>query len=284
MLGAGREARTPMKLSRRSFLKRGVIASVGLGATAAVGLAETHELRADRIELALPGLERKQDGLRVAQLSDVHVGPFTAEEHIRAAIELANAFEPDLTVLTGDYVTNDYSGAAAVRERLGGLRSPVVAVLGNHDHRTDAPGVTAALETLGYAVLRNQHTVLTLRGAPFTVVGIDDHSTRHADPARALARAPRGPRLCLAHDPTTAELLDERETPLVLSGHTHGAQLNVLPGLSLLPHLRYKAGLFRILGVQLYVNRGVGNIVVPLRLNAPPEVTLLTLRAAVARR
>lgn len=240
--------------------------------------------RPERRTLVLPGLDPRHDGLRVAQLSDLHVGSRTPPARIRAAIDEANRFAPDLVVLTGDYVTRRRAEVEQLGDQLRGLSGPAVAVLGNHDHWVDAGATAAALERLGYAVLRNQHTTLPLRGAPFTVVGIDDLLTHHADPRRALAGAGTGSRLVLAHGPKTADLLREAGEPLLcLSGHTHGGQVSIplLTPLVLHAILRepYARGLFRLGEVRLYVNRGVGDSALGMRVNSPPEVTLLTLRS-----
>jgi predicted MPP superfamily phosphohydrolase len=268
--------------SRRDFLK-GAIACAAAGAAAPAAAA--HEAPAvERPTFVVPGLDPAHDGLRVAQLSDLHVGDRTPAERIRAAIAEVNAYRPDLVVLTGDYLCSDHSGLGLMREQLGGLDGPVVAVLGNHDHWVDGPGASRALAAHGYAVLRNQNTTLMLRGAPFTVIGIDDLLTRHARPKEALAGARRGSRLALAHGPKTAEQLRRLgERLLCLSGHTHGGQVNI-PGftrfmLRAFAHEPYDRGLFRLGGVQLYVNRGVGNSAWRIRVNSRPEVTLATLRA-----
>jgi predicted MPP superfamily phosphohydrolase len=271
-------------LTRRDFL-RGA-AALGAAALAAPALASGGDgPRVERVSFAVPGLDPRHDGLRVAQLSDIHVGDRTPAERIAAAIAIANAFEPDLVALTGDFLSRERSGVPLVREQLAGLAAPTVAVLGNHDHRVDAAGTSEALAASGYDVLRNQHTQLRLRGARFSVIGVDDLLTGHADPVRSLAGVPRGSRLVLAHGPRTADQLRHAGEPLlVLSGHTHGGQINV-PGLTSfllrsLAHEPYDRGLFRLGPVQLYVNRGIGSSALSLRVNSDPEVTLATLRAA----
>lgn len=272
-------------ISRRAFLK-------GAAAVAAAGVAlparaESLEVTPEPREIVLPDLDPAHDGLRVAQLSDIHVGPLTPEGRIRAAVEVANAFRPDLVVMTGDYLVRDPAGVTLLREQLGGLTAPTLATLGNHDHWADARGATRALEDLGYGVLENENTTLTLRGAPFTVVGIDDLWTRSADPPKAMKGAASGSRLYLAHVPRTAELLAIWGRPmLVLSGHTHGGQVNVpllTSAIRWVVREPYLEGLYQVEKVQLYVNRGVGNVGVGMRLNASPEVSLLTLRAGVLR-
>lgn len=272
-----------MALTRRTFLKAIAAGAVATAATPGAALPPDRT-RVERRVFGVPGLAPEHDGLRVAQLSDLHVGRRTPAERIRDAIAQANAFEPDLIALTGDYLCEERRGVGLMRELLGGLAAPTVAVLGNHDHWVDASGAARALVGLGYAVLRNQNTTLTLRGAPFTVIGVDDLLTRHARPRRALAGAPSGSRLVLAHGPKTAEALAAVGEPLLcLSGHTHGGQIH-LPGLTpfmlrTLAHEPYERGLHRVGPVQLYVNRGVGNSALRVRINSDPEVTLAVLRA-----
>lgn len=276
-----------MSVGRRRFLQGAAI----FGAAAATGavpvLAEAAEERArpERVTFVVPDLDPAHDGLRVAQLSDVHVGPRTSPEMIRRAVEQANLFAPDLVVLTGDYVSRSRSDVEGMRALLGGLAAPTVAVLGNHDVWVDPHGAADALRGHGYEVLENAWTRVRLRGVPFTVVGVGDHLTRHEDVAAAVRGLPAGAApLVLAHGPRTADRLRALERPLVcLSGHTHGGQIN-LPILTplLLASLRepYARGHFQLGDVQLYVNRGIGMSGLRIRLNSPAEVTLATLRRA----
>jgi uncharacterized protein len=272
------------RLSRRRFLK----GAAALGAAGAVGgvpaLAVADDVpRTERVAFAIPGLDPAHDGLRVAQLSDLHFGRRTPTSLIRAALEQANRFEPDLVVLTGDYLTRRREDVLSLREGVGGLRAPTVAILGNHDVWVDPGGAAAALRANGYEVLENEWTTLRLRGVPFPIVGIGDHLTRRDDVLSALRGLPAsGPTpLVLAHGPRTADKLAALGRPaLCLSGHTHGGQVN-LPIVTrlLLASIRepYARGLFRLGQVQLYVNRGVGMSGLSLRINSPPEVTLATL-------
>jgi predicted MPP superfamily phosphohydrolase len=220
------------------------------------------------------------------QLSDLHVGKRTGPAVIRAAVEAANAYRPELVVLTGDFVCHDEREVDGVRSLLGGLTAPTYAVLGNHDVWTDPAGVTAALRAHGYEVLQNAWTSVRLRGAPLALVGVGDHTTHQDDVARATAGLPSGASpLVLAHGPRTADRLRGLGRPMVcLSGHTHGGQVSVPILTPLLfaslvgePYVR---GRYRLGDVQLYVNRGVGLSGFRVRINSPPEVTLVTLRAA----
>jgi predicted MPP superfamily phosphohydrolase len=275
------------RLGRRTFLKGAVVLSAA-GATA-VPLrvsAEHPRPRAERVTFDVPGLDPAHEGLRVAQLSDLHVGPRTPDEVIRAAISEANAFAPDLVVLTGDYLCRKPREVQAMRDLLGGLAAPTVAVLGNHDVWVDPDGASGALRRHGYEVLENAWTELRLRGAPLAIVGVGDHLTGRDDVRRAVAGLPaRRTPLVLAHGPRTADKLRALDRPLVcLSGHTHGGQINIpiLTPLLLASLVRepYVKGSYRLGDVQLYVNRGVGMSGVRVRFNAPPEVTLATLRRA----
>ena len=279
-----------MTISRRRFLK-GAAALGAAGAT--VGLPALAEAGPDlpsteRVAFGVPGLDPAHDGLRVAQLSDLHFGPRTPLALIRAALEEANRFEPDLVVLTGDYLTRRKEDLLTLREQVGGLRAPTFAVLGNHDVWVDPAATAAALRGNGYEVLENAWTSVRLRGAPFTVVGIGDFLTGRDDVRRATGGLPStGPTpLVLAHGPRTARKVATLGRPaLCLSGHTHGGQVN-LPIVTplLLASIRepYARGLYRLGPVQLYVNRGIGMSGIAFRLNSPPEVTLATLHRVEA--
>ena len=226
--------------------------------------------------------------MRIAQLSDIHVGNLTPASHIRAAIDAANAAEPDLIVLTGDYVCWRRHEAEMAGEQLGGLRaSRVLAVLGNHDYFTHGAGVRAALERNGYEVLRNRTTVADVRGAPLAMVGVDDPVTRHDDLDAAFAGAPAGTtRIALCHAPDKGPELAARGASLVLSGHTHGGQIYVRGITDRLMKrfgLNYRRGMYDLDNdATLYVTPGVGFSGVTRRAGegTAAEVAVLTLRAA----
>jgi len=243
-------------------------------------------------EVRIRGLDPRHEGVRIAQLSDVHVGNHTPESHVRAAVEAANSASPDLIVMTGDYVGHRRDEAPMAGHQLAGLRaSRVLAVLGNHDHFTWAAGVTAAFERNGYEVLKNRTTIADVRGAPLAVVGIDDPVTRHDDFDAAFAGAPAGvTKIVLCHTPTRAPKLAKRGADLVLSGHTHGGQIYI-EGIT--DRIMKRVGLFefrrglydvgeRDERTTLYVTPGVGFVGVTRRAGegTQAEVAVLTLRAA----
>ncbi|HSM93278.1 MAG TPA: metallophosphoesterase, partial [Anaeromyxobacteraceae bacterium] len=260
------------RLGRRSFLK-GALAVGAAAALPAAVEAQPVAPRAEPVTFLVPGLDPAHDGLRIAQLSDLHVGARTPAATVQAAIAEANAFAPDLVLLTGDFLSSRRSELDAIREQLGGLAAPAVAVLGNHDHWVDPVGATAALLGHGYEVLENEWTSRSLRGAPLAIVGVGDALTRHEDVARATRGLPAGTTpIVLAHGPRTADRLRALDRPAVcFSGHTHGGQI-VLPILTptwmhALAREPYVRGRFDLGRVQLYVNRGVGNSAFRVRLN-----------------
>jgi uncharacterized protein len=238
-------------------------------------------------EVRVKDLDPRHDGLRIAQLSDIHVGNMTPASHVRAAVAAANGAKPDLILLTGDYVCWRRHEAALVREQLGGLRaSRVLAVLGNHDYFTWGRGVADALERNGYEVLRNQHTVAQINGAPLELVGIDDPVTRHDDLDAAFKGTDiKRTKVVLCHAPDRAPQLAARGADLVLSGHTHGGQIYIKGLTDRIMRkvgLHYRRGHFAFGKTTLYVTPGVGFSGVTRRHGegTDAEVALLTLRAA----
>lgn len=238
----------------------------------------------EEVELVVPGLHPAHDGVTIAQLSDIHVGAHTPDGRIIAAVDAINARKPDLVVLTGDYVTRTGDPLERVPELLGRLDGQVMAVLGNHDHWTDAHTIARDLGRVGFEVLRNQHTTTRVRGAPLVVLGIDDGVSRHADVGRTFKGAPTtGSRLVLAHTPPTARHLPTQSGLVCLSGHTHGGQLylgGVTESLFARAGQPYVRGGYALNGNLLYVNRGLGfGRGSPLpRVGSEPEVSLFTLR------
>ena len=238
--------------------------------------------------LHVPGMHREHDGLRIAHLSDIHVGQATSAVRIRRAVAEVNARNPDLVFLTGDYVTHSPKPLPRVIELLAGFSSPVFVVLGNHDHWVDAHYLRSGFERLGYTVLQNEHRVMHLRGAPVTVLGIDDGRTHRDDVETTFRGAPEsGTRLVLTHAPPTIDKLPPNGNLVQFSGHTHGGQF-VVRGLTEALFKRagqpYIRGHYTVRGNQLYVNQGLGfGFGGPyLRRGTEPEVAFFTLRAATA--
>jgi len=228
------------------------------------------------------------EGLTVAQLSDVHHSSFMSAERIAEIVDAVNDIGADVVVLTGDYVSYSPYYIAGAAEALGRLRAPqgVYAVLGNHDFWNNAEEVTRALSREGIEVLRNAHTRLDLRGDAIVLAGVDDLTVRAADLERALRGAePHRVRLLLSHNPGIIRRAALRAVDLVLSGHTHGGQVHVpfigAPSVYGYPK-EYVRGLARLAGTQIYVNRGLGTVIVPVRVGSCPEISVFTLARASA--
>ncbi|MBA3451822.1 MAG: metallophosphoesterase [Deltaproteobacteria bacterium] len=243
-------------------------------------------------EVRIANLDPRHDGVKIAQLSDIHVGDLTPAAHIRAAIDAANEQNPDLIVLTGDYVCWKRSEVALAAQQLGGLRAPrVLAVLGNHDYFVWGAGVTSALERNGYEVLRNQTTIAHVRGAPLAMIGVDDPITRHHDLDASFAGTPSTmTRVVLCHSPDHAPEISRRGADLVMSGHTHGGQMfvkGITDRLMRRAGLNYRRGFFEFTEAErkttLYVTPGVGFSGVTRRFGegTHAEVAVLTLRPAL---
>jgi len=236
-----------------------------------------------RLDVEVPALDPAHDGVKIAHVTDLHVGMLTPHGRIRRALELAQAEAPDLLFLTGDFVCYSPKFVPHLADILSDVRVPAYAVLGNHDHWTDAPGVTHALESNGIQVLSNRHVTLDLRGAPFDIVGVDDAVTGNADVSRAFAGVKtHRSRVVLIHVPSLADRVADYGPGLALAGHTHGGHVHI-PKLTAHVFKRlgapYIKGFYDIDSLRLYVNCGVGGSSVPIRAGAPSEVAIFTLRA-----
>lgn len=213
--------------------------------------------------------------LRIAHLTDIHVGRVTPMKVQQAAVELTNAQKPDLVVITGDFVCHSQEYLDALTEVVRGFEAPVIGVLGNHDHWSGAMEVRRALHRGGVEVLDNAHTIITLRGERLQVVGLDDAYTGHADVERAVRGLRRRlPVLGLSHIAEEADALWRRDVPLVLSGHTHAGQVTLAGlhelALGRLGGHKYVHGLYGTRREKargaLYVGAGIGASVMPLRM------------------
>ena len=270
-------------------------AAGGAAALAADGfLIEPNLPKLVRQEIALRRWPQRMDGFTVALLSDFHYDPYFSVHPIRAAIGMVNELRPDLIVLTGDFVSipwfgNSAEGAAAAEpcaQLLRQMRAPhgLWSVMGNHDAETDPSRVTGALRDSGIPVLRNQSVPIEKDGSRFWLAGIDDLLGSTADISATLHGIPPGEAtVLLAHEPDYADHAARYPVDLQLSGHSHGGQVRIpLVRPLVLPPLgrKYIWGRYQIRELTLYTNPGLGTVEVPIRLNCPPEITLLTLRRA----
>ncbi|HEX3469745.1 MAG TPA: metallophosphoesterase [Silvibacterium sp.] len=277
--------------SRRDFLKVGGLAAVGLPLYAAE--VSRHEISVERLTIRLPRLPEAFHGLKIAQLSDFHYAQFTEPFFVRRVVNEVNRLKPDVVAFTGDYVTHGFWSveetvdfAYKCAEILSGVESPErYAVLGNHDCmlRPHIHAVTDALETHGIPVLENRALPLEREGQRLWFAGTGDAICGHVNLDEAVPDATRKdgePVILLAHEPDILPQVAKHNVDLMLSGHTHGGQVRIpfLPAM-FLPELgqKFVEGLFQVGSTQLYVNRGIGTVNLPIRFNCPPEITLITL-------
>ena len=271
---------TSARWSRRSILRG--LGATGLGAltgAAAHGfLYERHHIQVTREDLAVAGWPEALNGLRIGFLSDLHRSSTVSHEMIATAVAALMAHAPELIILGGDYVTNrDRRYAQPAADALRGLSAPagVFAVLGNHDDERDVPG---ALTAAGFSVLRDARTQVTVRGETIDLAGIRYWTRRMSDIARVI-RGASVHLILLAHTPSRLIEAAALSVPLMLSGHTHGGQI-VLPGIGALAAREFPVveGSARRDNTTVFVTRGVGTVYVPVRINCPPEVAVLTIR------
>jgi hypothetical protein len=281
-----------MSVSRRKFLglSAGVVAEGALGKV----LYEPQETVVSQVGVTLKRLPSGFDGLRIAQLSDIHFNPFMTTDHLERVVELTKAQKPDLVILTGDFVSAGHHR----RERnaraeqawpcanvLRRIESPLgcFAVLGNHDYEANADVVAEALSTGSrIQVLRNRAIVLERDGARLWLAGIDNVTKNRAKPEAALQGVSKQECTIVAvHEPDFADEMRKFSVDFQMSGHSHGGQIR-LPGVGALylptGARKYPMGHYQIGELQLYTNRGIGVVGIPMRFLCPPEITIFTLK------
>lgn len=273
-------------ISRRHWLKTagGVVAGAAVGAVAHGYGWERHALRLVAVDIPVAGLKPEFNGFRIGFISDLHHSALVPLEDVEAAASLVAAEAPDLVVLGGDYVSYaDRAYMEPVSRVLGQLRARdgVVAIIGNHDDERYMPH---ALERHGVRVLADERTKVVRGSAALEVVGLK-FWTRQLEMLRRLVDGAVDPVVLLAHDPRRVVEADALGIQTVLAGHTHGGQI-VLPGLGALAARKFPVAKGRLTrnATELYVSAGVGTVLVPLRLNCPPEVTVATLRPSPSAR
>ena len=264
---------------RRSLLKGLVGAGLGVATGSGVHgyLYERHHLELTRATMPVSGLPDALRGLRVGVMTDIHRSQAVPHELVAAAVRMLMAEKPDVILLGGDYVSfGDRRYVQRAAEALAPLSAPhgVLAVMGNHDDDRDMP---AALAAKGFTVLRDARTRLTIRGEPIEFAGVRFWTYKVVDIAHVL-RGALPLTFLLAHSPKRLLEAQQLAVPAVISGHTHGGQI-VLPGIGAIAAREFPvvAGLARRKGTSIFVSRGVGTVYVPVRINCPPEVAVLTL-------
>jgi uncharacterized protein len=274
---------TPMAVTRRDFLRSATAISVGAFAgIGAYGVAyERHHIARIVRDLSVRGLPPALDGLRIGMITDVHHSAVVSANDVTRAVQLVKDASPDIVVLGGDYVSFfDRTYVSPVAELLTPLANAPhgsFAVLGNHDDEREMP---AALAARGFTVLRDQRTAITIKGERVDVAGIR-FWTRSPGEVASVLKGTGGTTLLLAHDPRRLVEAAALDVQLVLSGHTHGGQV-LVPGVGAIAGRKFPvlAGSAMRDNTAIFVSRGVGTVYVPIRINCPPDVAILTLRPA----
>jgi predicted MPP superfamily phosphohydrolase len=270
-------------VNRRTALK--LLLAGGATGLAGVGgygfLYERHELTVTRANLPVIDLPQPLEGVRIGLLTDTHRSRWVSHADVVSAVAALMNEKPDLIVLGGDYVTwGDRQYVHSSADALDGLTAPlgVFGILGNHDDDHDMP---AALTARGVQMLKDARTTITIRGRALDLVGIRFWTRRVADIA-SLVKGASGTVVLLAHDPRRLNEAAGLKIPIVLSGHTHGGQV-VVPGVGPLAAQKFPvvSGIGRRDRTTIFVSKGVGTVYVPVRVNCPPEVAVLTLQRDV---
>ena len=283
--------------TRRKILKGTLAGVVGLPVVCSVDAVaiDPHWVEVVEMNLPLPNLPEAFIDKRIVQISDLHCSRAVKKDYLLRCMEQINQLEPDMVVLTGDYIT--YEGKNGYKQQVVDVvarlqsRHGIFACLGNHDYgfmtRFHQKGRTELREFLtegmaqqGVRVLQNESHAITLDQQRLWMVGLGDLWSKDFAPALAFAKvAPAEPVITLAHNPDTIDLLQEYPAHAVLCGHTHGGQINIpFLGPPFLPikNRQFCAGMFHVYGKSLYVNRGLGRLG-RLRFNCRPEITVFTL-------
>ena len=288
-----------LRITRRGFIRLCILGALSL--VGGKGFLNSRNLELLKVRVPLKRLPSAFDGLKVGQITDIHAGPLVPPKLIRKGVDLIIARRPDLIVLTGDFV----SGATKIlwttyggfkqrhydycMEELGRLKAPlgVFAVLGNHDFWSGpevAAKVAKGLENIGVRVLRNEAVRIETESQHLYIAGVDDYWENSYSLTKALEGIPEDIcRILLSHNPDVNQDVEflKRRIDFIISGHTHGGQI-VLPfvGAPYLPSpfgQKYRAGLVRDGERETFVSRGLGLFFVPVRLNCPPDVSVITL-------
>jgi predicted MPP superfamily phosphohydrolase len=259
------------------------------------GYIGSKRLTVKRLDAILPALPAALDGLRIVQLSDLHVGPHTSPGHLRRIADETRRAEPHVIAFTGDQVDDYPRDMEVFAKYFGDLKAPlgVFAIAGNHDVYAGWPAVRRGLESMGATVLVNSATRIAFGGSYFWIAGtgdpagsqmarfMKDGESPAPDIARTLAGIPAGAfHIVLAHNPALFAPLAQMGVPLTLSGHTHYGQL-AIPALQwslASAFLKYAMGSYVVGQSLLYINPGTNYWGIPFRIGTPPEVTVITLR------
>lgn len=278
--------------ARRRFIRNGLI---GLTAIPAFGFESIKLSKGDfnlfYQTIGIKNLPAEFQGFRIGMISDVHSCVFMNKEDMDSYVASMNDLKTDLVVVTGDFVNSQTEEVFPFAEAFSNLKAPygVYGCLGNHDYFADVERVAKEVNGCGVSLLRNDALKIQKGNSFFNLIGVDDIG-RGVDPNKYLDTAVSSvhnnqPKILLCHKPYYFQNARDRNIDLTLSGHTHGGQIvfgvidNVPISLAAL-FSKYIAGLYTLQSSQMYVNRGIGTVGLPFRVNCPPELTVITLTNA----
>ncbi len=286
---------TPVDPSRRAFLRNAAVVSTGAATVVGIGGAQQAygDPQITRLPLAFPDLPAGLDGLRIAHLSDLHAGPLVSPGTLRRWRDLTEREQPELLLFTGDLVDSRPDELEPLLQAFRGFHPPLgrFAILGNHDYFDDPRPIWRDLERAGIRCLENAAALVPRGGATLALMGLQDPMARNGRfrrlafgtgprPAEAARDLPAEAfRICMNHRPSEWEQALAAGARLTLSGHTHGGQINPIPGFNSARLLGPRTnGLYREGDDLLYVSRGLGVVGLPLRVGAAPEIAIITLK------
>jgi predicted MPP superfamily phosphohydrolase len=261
------------------------LAAIGYGA-----LIERTRFRVREVDALLPGLPPGLDGLRILQLSDIHMGPFLSESDLVRVVDMSMELKPHLAVITGDLISTHGDPLDACIRQLARVKADagLFGCMGNHEHYARAEDyVEQAGARVGIRFLRRRSQQLQFGGSTLNLAGVDHQSSSRGKKYLAGAErmvVPGAFNLLLSHNPAVFPVAARQGYNLILSGHTHGGQINVeIYDQSITParfFTPYIYGLYHAQGAAAYVTRGIGTIAIPVRIGAPPEISVIRLRKA----
>lgn len=239
------------------------------------------QVEVNRFIFRHPKISNRVAGALVAQVTDIHLGPWVKPRHLLQLIDFVNENDPDIVALTGDYVGYRKKDIDSCISTFDNFDAPTYGVLGNHDHWTSTERCRSAFEAVNVPLLTNESTTLDIGGELIEVVGVDDAVTGNADVERAFQQV-TGERFCLTlnHVPSIGWECADAGAHLILSGHTHGFQFNIPRFTNALAErmgTELFAGPYRLDDAIIYISRGLGSASWPWRIRAKPELTFFTL-------
>ena len=275
-------------VSRRLFLSRSAAVVAGAASVSLVGVGMANALGPPdllRVPVRLPKLDPAFNGFRIAVVSDIHLGPLSGRAHTERIVRMINETSPDMVAIVGDLADGTVAELGPAAEPLRDLasREGTFFVTGNHEYFEEPFEWLRELDRLGLHLLRNENTVIRRGGAAFDLAGVNDISGRMVDDGPDFDKALAGrdssrPTVLLAHQPVQVSEAAKRDVALQLSGHTHGGQLWPFHYIVDMQQGAV-AGLSTVDGTQLYVTRGAGFWGPPIRVGAPPDITVLSLES-----